>query len=92
MERPIPGWELIQLVQEELYIPFNNVSKDYMSIATSPSNLGAITWPCNVEYTASVGFLQRMWPLSIQIQKCKFTVDIVLSLNKNYYDAYALNV
>ena len=47
-----------------LYSPFNHMSKDNLSIPTSPSKLSAITGPRNVEYGASIWFFQCVGPLT----------------------------
>lgn len=47
-----------------IHSPFNHMSKDNLSIPTSPSKLSAITGPCNVEYRASTWFFQCIGPLT----------------------------
>ena len=43
--------------------PFNDMSKDNLSIPTGTCKLCSITWPGNVKDWASIGFLQSVWPL-----------------------------
>ena len=43
--------------------PFNDMSKDNLTIPTSTCKLCSITWPGNVKDWASIGFLQSVWPL-----------------------------
>lgn len=54
--------------------PFYHMSKKHLSIPTSSCKLSPITGPSNVEYGASIGFLQAVGPLYVEKNKRKMLI------------------